>query len=62
MTQLTYVIRVENPRHSLSVFVWDRVNKKILVSFPYPELTLQAQQKAKDRCRRWLESEGLFND
>jgi hypothetical protein len=50
-----YAINIQNPIYSLEVFVWDREAKKVLFSTGYPELTIDAQQAAKDRCQRWLD-------
>ena len=50
-----YAITIQNPLYSLEVFVWDREAKQVLVSYAYPELTIDAQQKAKAKCRKWIE-------
>ena len=54
MTDDRYAITIQNPLYSLEVFVWDRQTKQVRFSTTYPELTIAAQQAAKDRCQNWL--------
>lgn len=49
-----YVISIQNPEISLEVLVWDREERRVLVSYSYPELSIAAQAAAKDKCNRWL--------
>ena len=49
-----YVIQIQNPAHALEVFVWDRIAKRVVVSYPYPELSIAAQQRAKARCQKYV--------
>lgn len=49
-----YVISIQNPKISLEVLVWDREERRILVSYSYPELSIAAQSAAKDKCNGWL--------
>lgn len=53
-----FVIAIQNPLYSLEVFVWDRQEKQVRVSYPYPELSIRAQHEAKDKCQRWINTEG----
>lgn len=50
-----YVISIQNPLYSLAVSVWDREAKQVLVSYSYPDLSIAAQEKAKEKCKKWLE-------
>ena len=51
-----YAITIQSPKYSLEVFVWDREAKKVLWSTGYPELSIDAQRAAKQRCQKWLDA------
>jgi len=50
-----YRINISDPRLDLSVFVWDAKKKEILVSFSYPKLGVYEQQRAMDKCKKYVE-------
>lgn len=50
-----YAITIQNPLYSLEVFIWDRKAKQVVISYSYPELTIDAQQKAKAKCQAYID-------
>jgi hypothetical protein len=49
-----YVIQFQNPKYSFECFIWDRKDRKVVISYAYPEGTIDAQQKAKRKCEAYF--------
>jgi hypothetical protein len=49
-----YHVGIQNPRFELCAYVWDRQKKTTLVSFSYPNMSVDSQRKALAKCHAWL--------